>query len=138
MKARCYTVTCKEYPQWGGRGIKICDIWKDDYTAFKQWSLANGFDYTKQGHSLSIDRIDVDGDYCPENCRWVSALVQANNKTNNIVIEVNNETLTLSQCARKYAIPYARLVVRHKSGVRGNDLIAPKYTRFKKSLQQKH
>ena len=133
MKERCYYEKCEEYAQWGGRGIKICDEWLNDYNTFKQWSLDNGFDYNKKGHELTIDRINVDRDYSPKNCRWVDMYVQANNKTNNVFVEVNGEHLTLGQCARKYNIPYYRVAHRYYEGVRGNDLILPKYAKLIKT-----
>lgn len=75
MKTRCLKSTHHSFPNYGGRGIKVCREWENSYTAFRDWSLANGY-----SDDLSIDRIDVNGDYCPENCRWVSASIQAANK----------------------------------------------------------
>lgn len=75
MKSRCYLKTSSSYSNYGLRGIRVCDEWKSSFLAFKAWSLANG--YTD---SLTLDRINVDGDYCPSNCRWVSLSVQGFNK----------------------------------------------------------
>ena len=80
MKARCYNAASMNYKYYGGRGIKICDEWKNNkgFEHFYEWSMANGYD-----DSLSIDRIDPNGNYEPSNCRWVTAVVQANNKRRN-------------------------------------------------------
>lgn len=107
MKARCFCKTNKEYPTWGGRGIIVCDEWKDDYAAFRDWSMENGY-----SDDLTIDRIDVNGDYCPENCRWVDWKTQAANRRDTMHFVVNGEDKTLSQLSDEYGIKYTTLYQR--------------------------
>ena len=86
MKYRCTNPKNHKYHKYGARGIKVCDEWLDKehgYENFKSWALENGY---KDNCGLSIDRIDVDGNYCPENCRWADNKMQQNNKRNTIYI----------------------------------------------------
>lgn len=94
MKARCYNVDSPNYKHYGGRGIIICKEWLNDYTTFKTWSLNNGYN-----DNLSIDRINVNGNYEPSNCRWTTQLVQGNNKRNTIRLTYNNQTHTITEWA---------------------------------------
>lgn len=112
MYCRCYYPTTNGYERYGGRGIKMCDEWINNPQSFYEWSINNG--YAKE---LTIDRIDVNGNYEPSNCRWVTKEVQDNNRRTNRKITYNGETKTLSQWARKYNINTTTLSDRLKMGM---------------------
>ena len=80
MKQRCLDPEHISYKYYGGRGITICDEWKDSFPAFRDWALANGYDENAPRGVCTLDRINVDGSYGPDNCRWVSMAIQADNK----------------------------------------------------------
>lgn len=105
MKQRCYNENNPAYKYYGKRKIKICDEWLDKENGFQNfynWSIANGYNET-----LSIDRIDVNGNYEPSNCRWTSHLNQMNNTTRNHYITYNGEKHTIAEWARLFNISYS-------------------------------
>lgn len=82
MKNRCYNENSADYKYYGGRGITICDEWLNSYSAFKDWAYNNGYDESADKGACTIDRIDVDGNYDPTNCRWVDMATQSRNRRN--------------------------------------------------------
>lgn len=111
MKQRCYNKNCFSYKDYGARGIEICDQWLSDYASFRDWAIKNGY---KDG--LSIDRIDVNGNYCPENCRWVGTFEQSNNRRNNVRYNFKGEELTISEIAELTGIKYGTIHQRLRKG----------------------
>lgn len=111
MIRRCYTEDDPAYPNYGGRGIKVCDEWKESVESFAEWALQNGYD-----DSLSIDRINNDGDYCPENCRWANSKTQSNNRRSNIKITIFGETKNMKEWCDIFNIPRTRVSARIKRG----------------------
>lgn len=114
MKNRCYNANYAEYSSYGGRGIQVCDEWQQ-YSAFKEWALREGYDASQKRGVQTLDRIDVNADYGPSNCRFVNMYAQANNKQNNIRYSVNGEEHTLSEWARLLDISYNYLYYRVKT-----------------------
>ena len=101
MKERCNSVNCINYKYYGARGIKVCDEWNNNYLNFKNWALNNGYN-----DNLTIDRKNVNGNYCPENCRWATIEEQQNNKRSNVYLNIADEILTLKQMCKKYDVNY--------------------------------
>ena len=99
IKKRCYSQKAREYPRYGGRGIIMCDEWKDSFDAFCSWSLRNGY-----SENLSIDRIDNDGNYEPDNCRWATRSQQQRNKNNNTTLTLDDISMTAADWYEKYGI----------------------------------
>lgn len=99
MKGRCFCKTQPDYKIYGGRGITVCEEWKNDFMNFYSWAISNGYQ-----DNLSIDRIDVNGNYEPNNCRWVSQKQQQRNRRNNRLITYNGETHCLFEWAEIYGI----------------------------------
>lgn len=114
MKGRCYRKSAKGYENYGGRGIKVCEEWKNSYISFRNWALKNGYDKNAKVRECTLDRIDVDGDYTPKNCRWINNTEQQNNKRNSHLIYYNGERKSLSEWARIKKINYKTLEKRVK------------------------
>lgn len=111
IKTRCLNPKNHAYKDYGARGIKICDEWKDDFDRFSDWSIRNGYD-----ESLSIDRINNDGDYCPENCRWVTDEIQRSNRRDSHFLIVNGEKKTVTQWACLVGMKPHTLYARIRKG----------------------
>lgn len=109
MKRRCTDINSKEYLNYGERGITICKEWLSDYETFKKWALENNY-----SEKLTIDRIDVNGNYEPSNCRWATRKEQNNNKRNTQKYTYDNKTLTLNEWSKITGISYSNLYKRLK------------------------
>lgn len=125
MKSRCNNPNEKSYKYYGGRGIKVCDEW-NDYEPFAKWAYENGYDESLTYMECSLDRIDNDKGYSPDNCRWVSFEKQCNNRRSNVVIEHNGERKTASEWAREYGIHPETVQIRARKGVTGDELFTKK------------
>lgn len=111
MNQRCHNSSAPAYRNYGGRGISVCDEWRNSFEAFYAWSMKNG--YTDQ---LTIERIDVNGGYCPENCCWANMKVQQNNRTNNRIVSFSGKTQTVMQWADEVGVKAGTLYYRLNQG----------------------
>ena len=107
MKGRCYNQNNQSFKNYGGRGIKVCDEWKNDFKTFYDWAMSNGYE-----DHLTIDRKDANGNYEPSNCRWATYKVQENNTRRNHFLTYNGKTQTMKEWAEEVNINYNTLVGR--------------------------
>lgn len=94
MKHRCLNEKRRDYQWYGARGITVCQEWRDSYPAFEAWALANGY-----REDLTLDRIETDGHYCPENCRWATRKTQANNRRSTRYLTLDGRTQSIQMWA---------------------------------------
>ena len=132
MMDRCYRKKAHNYPLYGGRGIRVCDEWHS-IDVFARWVEQSGY---KEG--LTLDRIDTNGDYTPENCRWATRKQQANNRTNTVYVTIDGVTKTLSEWADFAGISRSTMSDRYFcKGWRGVILLhRSEDTRFKKGYNR--
>lgn len=108
MWRRCYNKHYAHYNKYGERGIKICDEWLNDFMTFYNWAMDNGYQ-----DNLTIDRIDNDGNYEPNNCRWVDQKTQVRNRQNTVTLNYNGVIKPLSVWADDLNVPFNRLQNRY-------------------------
>ena len=111
MKQRCLNPNCKNYPHYGGRGITVCQEWRDDFQAFYNWAMANGYQ-----DDLQIDRIDNDGNYEPGNCRWTECKGNIRNRSNTVRISYQGKNLTIPEWVQITGLPETTIRERYRAG----------------------
>lgn len=111
MLERCYEPKADRYPIYGGRGISVCDEWRKSFSAFYIWAQSNGY-----LEGLTIDRINVNGNYCPENCRWATRMEQQNNMRTNHLITFRGQTKTIAEWSREIGVDRHVLGSRIRNG----------------------
>ena len=129
MKDRCYREAHKYYEFYGGKGIRVCDEWLHDYIAFKVWAENNGY---RDG--LTIDRIDNNKDYSPDNCRWATMKEQLNNRSSNRIIDYKGKSYTLSQLSEFSGIKRTTLKARLDKGWPVEEAVEIKVGKYTKAV----
>ena len=122
IKNRCLNLKAENFPRYGGRGIKIYPEWIDNFQSFYDYVSALPH-FGEKGYSL--DRIDNNGNYEPNNLRWADRKTQGRNKRNNVLVEYQDSKMTLAEAAELSNIPYKTLYFRYKQGDRGDKLFRP-------------
>ena len=107
MINRCTCECWRDYKNYGGRGITVCPEWKESFESFRDWALANGYQ-----DNLTLDRIEVNGNYEPSNCRWATVKQQANNTRSSRYLEFNGEVKTVKEWADELGLNYRTLYSR--------------------------
>lgn len=108
IKGRCNNPHEACYYRYGGRGIKICEEWNNSFVPFYEWAMSHGY-----SENLSVDRIDVDGNYCPENCKWSTNKEQSNNRRTNIKIKIGNSVKSLKEWCEIFNLDYGTINARY-------------------------
>ena len=108
MKERCHNENSPNFKNWGARGIKVCDEWKNSFEAFYQWATETGYN-----DNLTIDRIDNNVGYNPQNCKWSTAKEQSRNRRSNIDITIGNTTKTLTEWCEIFNLSYGTVNSRY-------------------------
>lgn len=116
MLYRCDPRNADHFPRYAGRGIKVCEEWKKSFDAFRLWSIAHGYD-ENGGRQMSIDRIDNDGDYSPENCQWTDYKTQQNNRSSNVLYLFNGKKLTQTEFCKEANVSYSTVSYWRKKGL---------------------
>lgn len=115
MINRCNNPKVRDYHNYGGRGISVCEEWKE-FDPFNEWAKATGYDETAERGKTTLDRIDPQGDYSPGNCRWATTKDQQNNRRNNRRYVVNGRSRTLAELTEEYNISYGTVWKRLQLG----------------------
>ncbi len=127
MRNRCYWAKHNRFEHYGGKGIRVCDNWRDDFEAFYKWGISNGW---KKG--LQIDRISNDGDYCPENCRFLNRKQQSRNRTSNIKLTINGVTKIAIEWAEEVGVHPTTIHKRLRKGYSHQEAVFGKIRKFLK------
>jgi len=125
MIQRCYNKNANQYKNYGNRGIEVCQKWRNDFKAFYEWAMTSNY-----SDNLTIDRININGNYEPSNCRWVNAKQQANNRRNNVFITHNGKTQTIAEWENEFGFKPGVIGKRIRKGLDVEDALNPLLRRY--------
>lgn len=123
MKQRCYSPINPSYKFYSRKGITVCQEWLDDFNSFREWALANGYDYNKNRKEQSLDRIDNNKGYSPDNCRFVTHSENCRNTSRNVWIEYDGKKQLITDWAKELGVSYKLLSARHKRGLPAKEVL---------------
>lgn len=130
IKTRCLNTNNPSYKRYGGRGITVCNEWQNNFQAFKEWALSHGY-----AENLTIDRINNDGNYEPDNCRWITMKKQSMNTSRSHFVQIGDEIKTLIEWCDVYKIKYPTVCDRlHRGWDEVKALTSPVQTKFRKKV----
>ena len=132
IKLRCFNPNANNFKDYGAKGVVMCEEWRNDFKAFYDWAKANGYDEKALRGECTIDRIDTNGNYEPNNCRWTDNLTQQNNKKNNRFLTYNGETHTIAEWSRILNIKTYVLYSRLYSGWSVEQILTTPVKQYKK------
>lgn len=127
MLSRCYNEHAEQYKNYGSRGIGVCEEWKGHFEAFREWANSTGYDPDAPYGQCTLDRIDVDKNYSPQNCRWADAKTQGRNKRNTVYLTVNGVKKPLSEWAEITNQNYSTLHHRMQVGYTDEEVVYGKH-----------
>lgn len=130
MKYRCYNPNCDAFENYGGRGIKICDEWRRNFHVFYEWAISNGYQ-----EGLSIDRINNDGNYEPDNCRWATVKEQGNNRRTCVYVTINETTKTIQEWSDTTGIKVSTLFSRYYLNFSESEFLKPTKSKHPQKIQ---
>lgn len=116
MRRRCRDSKDNHYNLYGGRGISVCKEWDEDYALFREWAIKNGYQSDAKSRAVTLDRINVNGNYEPSNCRWTDMVTQNNNRRNNLRLTFNGTTQTAAEWSREKGYNKNLVAKRIKAG----------------------
>lgn len=112
IKDRCNNINSPQYPRYGGRGITVCEEWQNNYESFREWAISTGYDPSAKKYDCTLDRIDNNKGYSPDNCEWRNMKAQSNNRSTNHIIEYDGQSHTIQEWAEIIGINSDTLLKR--------------------------